>query len=193
MESMGSFIRFPNIRKEPVELQTGLLGDVFRNITPTFLRNEEGDDFFDGCCPRITLQQRLFGWVVCLGFGLMLQAASFGAVTRALMGHPGRFAMLYTTGNVVAMVGTFFLAGPAKQMRRMSEHSRATTSVVFILAMVMTVVVAEAHFPGRALLVILLVVIQWCALVWYTLSYIPYGRKVAKKLLRKCTSWCCTF
>ena len=31
--------------------------------------------------------------------------------TRALFGHPGRFALTYTLGNIVALVGTFFLAG----------------------------------------------------------------------------------
>eukprot|EP00933_Yihiella_yeosuensis_P014698 TRINITY_DN13066_c1_g1_i1.p1 TRINITY_DN13066_c1_g1~~TRINITY_DN13066_c1_g1_i1.p1 ORF type:complete len:193 (-),score=31.37 TRINITY_DN13066_c1_g1_i1:39-617(-) len=192
---MEGYIRFPNVRKEPVELQQGLLGDVFRSVTPSFLREtEEEDNFFESCCPRITLRQRLFGWLCCFGMGLLLQAASFGSVVRALMGHPGHFALVYTLGNMVAMTGTFFLAGPAKQMRNMTQKNRAKNSAVFIGAMLATLVAVEATpFFGRALLILLLVVVQWMALVWYTLSYIPYGRTMARKFLRKGFGWCCTF
>ncbi|CAJ1410742.1 unnamed protein product [Effrenium voratum] len=187
-------VRFPNVSFEPVELQVGL-GEVFRSVTPSFLRKEEEeDDFFAACCPRITWRQRILGWLACFCLGLLLQASSFGSLTRALFGHPGRFALMYTLGNVVALVGTFFLAGPRKQIRKMSDKNRAQASAIFICAMVITLVAVEApRFHGRALLILVLVIMQWFSLVWYTLSYIPYGQKMAWRLLAKCCSWCCTF
>mmetsp|Transcript_50548 Transcript_50548/g.120549 ORF Transcript_50548/g.120549 Transcript_50548/m.120549 type:complete len:192 (+) Transcript_50548:64-639(+) len=191
---MSHYVRFPNVSFEPVELQVGL-GEVFRSVTPSFLRKEEEeDDFFAACCPRITWRQRILGWLACFCLGLLLQASSFGSLTRALFGHPGRFALMYTLGNVVALVGTFFLAGPRKQIRKMSDKNRAQASAIFICAMVITLVAVEApRFHGRALLILVLVIMQWFSLVWYTLSYIPYGQKMAWRLLAKCCSWCCTF
>ncbi|CAJ1460089.1 unnamed protein product, partial [Effrenium voratum] len=192
--AMSHYVRFPNVSFEPVELQVGL-GEVFRSVTPSFLRKEEEeDDFFAACCPRITWRQRILGWLACFCLGLLLQASSFGSLTRALFGHPGRFALMYTLGNVVALVGTFFLAGPRKQIRKMSDKNRAQASAIFICAMVITLVAVEApRFHGRALLILVLVIMQWFSLVWYTLSYIPYGQKMAWRLLAKCCSWCCTF
>eukprot|EP00931_Biecheleriopsis_adriatica_P095564 TRINITY_DN6915_c0_g1_i1.p1 TRINITY_DN6915_c0_g1~~TRINITY_DN6915_c0_g1_i1.p1 ORF type:complete len:193 (-),score=32.25 TRINITY_DN6915_c0_g1_i1:147-725(-) len=189
-----NYVRFPNVNFEPVELQAGL-GEVFRSVTPSFLlKEEEEEDVFTACCPRITWRQRIFGWLACFCLGLLLQASSFGSLTRALLGHPGRFALVYTLGNIIAMVGTFFLAGPRKQMRKMSDKHRARASACFLLTMPLTIVVVEAgHFPGRALLILLMVLLQWMSLVWYTLSYIPYGQKMALKILKRCFSWCCTF
>ena len=36
-----------------------------------------------------------------------------------------------------------------------------------------------------AALCLLCIVLQSCALTWYTLSYIPYGRAAAKSLVRR--------
>ena len=59
--------------------------------------------------------------------------------------------------------------------------------MIFIVAMLCTLVAVEApRFHGRALLILTLVVAQWISLVWYTLSYIPYGQKMAWRLLTKC-------
>mmetsp|Transcript_52611 Transcript_52611/g.94455 ORF Transcript_52611/g.94455 Transcript_52611/m.94455 type:complete len:192 (+) Transcript_52611:24-599(+) len=191
---MANYVRFPNVSFEPVELNSGL-GEVFRSVTPSFLRKEEDEDeFLTSCCPRITWHQRVLGWLSCFCIGLLLQASSFGSLTRALLGHPGRFALVYTLGNVVALIGTFFLAGPRKQIRKMSDKSRKLSSILFIFTMPMTVVTVEAgHFPGRALAILLMVLIQWLSLIWYTLSYVPYGQKMARKLLSKCFGWCCSF
>eukprot|EP00435_Cladocopium_sp_Y103_P050124 s2735_g15.t1 len=161
---MTNYVRFPNVTFEPVELQVGL-GEVFRSVTPSFLRKEEAS------------------------LGLLLQASSFGSLTRALLGHPGRFALTYTLGNIVALVGTFFLAGPRKQVRKMADKNRAHASAIFVSAMVLTLVAVEApRFHGRALLILALVILQWMSLVWYTLSYIPYGQKMGWRLLTKCLS-----
>ena len=97
-------------------------------------------------------------------------------------------------GNLLALAGTFFLAGPKKQFRKMSDKDRRGNSIVFISTMILTIIAVEAGpFPGRTMAVLLMVVTQWMALVWYTLSYIPYGQKMALTLLKKCFGWCCTF
>merc|ERR1719258_655909 len=107
------------------------------------------------------------------------------------IGRPARFATLYTLGNFAGVLGSFFLAGPAAQCRNMKKKDRALTSFVFLISMVLTFITVELNFRGRALAILLLVIVQWAALVWYTLSYIPYGRKIAKKVLKKCAACCC--
>lgn len=194
---MVSFVRLPDyepgVLRKPIELPEGL-GEIFKSLTPSFLREEEEPDVFSRCCPQITLRQRLLGWFCCFGLGLLLQAASFSAVTRALLGHPGRFAVTYTLGNLVALTGTFFLAGPAKQCRNMTKHNRLAASIIFVAAMFLTLFSAEAKpFHGQSLLVMLMVLLQWLALVWYTLSFIPYGRKLSLSVLQRCLWWCCEF
>merc|ERR1712150_62970 len=157
---------------------------VFKDITPSFLRVEdEQDDAFNMCCPRLSWRKRLLGWLICFVLGLLLQVASFGALTQALLGHPGRFATNYTIGNLVSLAGTFFLAGPAMQLRNMTQKNRSKASLFFLVSMVLTMSLVHRNFLGRSLLVLISVAVQWLALTWYTLSYIPYGRKLAKKFL----------
>eukprot|EP00438_Fugacium_kawagutii_P006317 Skav230349 [mRNA] locus=scaffold1251:20431:45400:- [translate_table: standard] len=160
---MTNYVRFPNVSFEPVELQVGL-GEVFRSVTPSFLRKEEEEDeFLTSCCPHITWRQRVTGWLCCFSLGLLLQASSFGSLTRALFGHPGRFAMTYTLGNIVALVGTFFLADALVAAFHWSHLRFATAgilvarlahaSAIFVSAMVLTLVAVEAGTskPGASL------------------------------------------
>lgn len=167
-------------------------GEAFRSVTPSFLYEEE--DVMDACFPSLTFKQRVFGLGCCIAIGLLLQITSFGAFASALLGHPSRFALRYTFGNIVSLMGTCFLAGPKSQIRNMSRSGRRTTSAIFLGSMVLTVLAVESgQHHGRALLIMLLVFAQWFALIWYTLSYVPYGQKIGKKIVRKAGSWCCDF
>lgn len=42
----------------------------------------------------------------------------------------------------------------------------------------------SVYFFKSALLTILCVVVQFCSYVWYVLSYIPYGRDIAGRMLK---------
>lgn len=103
------------------------------------------------------------------------------------MGKGVKFAVLYTFGNIVALAGTFFVCGPQTQIRKMSKKGRAVASAVFLTSMILTLVVAfSPAFKLKALVVLLLVLIQWCAMVWYVLSYIPFARQAAKGCFGRC-------
>lgn len=158
----------------------------------TFLAVEGSQDFSSTLCPGLTLQQRAIGFAVCLAVGLLLDFFSFGKMAQAFRGHPERYAVMYTIGNITAMAGTFFLAGPMRQLKRMMTEGRWIASLAFVASMVLTLAVAgmRADFHGRALLIILLVLVQWCALVWYALSYIPFGREMVGRALSR---FCCSF
>eukprot|EP00913_Durusdinium_trenchii_P010260 g9621.t1 len=102
------------------------------------------------------------------------------------------FAELYTLGNLLALVGTLFLAGPRRQLRRMGREKRWIASLCFVVSMVLTLLVAlsPGKWHGRTLILLLLVLVQWAALIWYTLSYIPFGQRTALGALRACWSRC---
>mmetsp|Transcript_42283 Transcript_42283/g.131551 ORF Transcript_42283/g.131551 Transcript_42283/m.131551 type:complete len:80 (-) Transcript_42283:91-330(-) len=74
----------------------------------------------------------------------------------------------------------------------MRKEKRWLASLVFLSSMVLTIVVAEAsgRFHGRTLLLLLLVLLQWCAVVWYSLSFVPFGRQMACAGLRRCFALC---
>jgi len=64
----------------------------------------------------------------------------------------------------------------------MTDKSRRICTFLFIGSLVMTLV--SVYIFQSALLTILFVIIQFCAYVWYILSYIPYGRDIASRMLK---------
>ena len=88
--------------------------------------------------------------------------------------------------NILTLFRSFFLVGPQRQIKNMLDPKRATVSLVFIASMVMTLV--SALVLKSNILVIVCTAIQFCSLVWYVLSYIPYGRQYCMKCIKSC---CC--
>jgi hypothetical protein len=84
------------------------------------------------------------------------------------------FGVLYTLGNICSIGSTMFLMGPANQIKKMFASTRLIATIVMLLALVLTLVSAFALKDG--LLVFLFVIIQFFALLWYSLSYIPFAR-----------------
>ncbi|CAL1125797.1 unnamed protein product, partial [Cladocopium goreaui] len=156
---------------------------------------EEALTSSDALCPSLTLRQRIVGWLTCFGLGVLLELTGFGRGIHALVGGEKgaeRFAILYSLGNFLALVGTLFLAGPSRQLRRMGREKRWLVSLCFVCSMFLTLLVAflPGQWHGRTLILLLLVLVQWAALIWYTLSYIPFGQRTALAALRGCWSRC---
>lgn len=166
---------------------------LIHTLTPGFLKNEQEDDYSSTLCPNLGMKQRLFGCACCFLAGQLLQFLAVTAAAGVLVGHPGRFARCYSMGNMMMVSGSFFLSGPKRQCNKIREKDRAPTFCAFISAMVLTLtVVYSSPFLGRALLILLLVVVQWCAQVWYILSYVPYGHTVGRRVVKKLLACCCT-
>merc|ERR1712216_754604 len=80
--------------------------------------------------------------------------------------------------------------GPCKQCQRMFEDKRKIATIVLLLMMVSTLVVALV--PGipnnvRVPLILLCCIVQLLAWIWYSLSYIPFARDCVKNT---CRGWC---
>lgn len=70
--------------------------------------------------------------------------------------------------------GFMFLAGPMRQLKSMFSEGRWIATLVYLLSMILTIVVAVVLKSG--ILVIFCCLIQFCAMWWYFLSYIPFAR-----------------
>lgn len=166
-------------------------GGLLRSMTPSFLRQEDEDDYASACCPNLGFKTRIFGCACCLVLGQLIQFCSFGAFSGVLMGHPGRFACLYTMGNFTMLASSFFLSGPAAQCRKIKAKDRFKTSAIFMVSMLFTLVVVFSRpFWGRAIIIMFCVAVQWFALVWYVLSFIPYGQTIGRRVLRGICACC---
>ncbi len=135
----------------------------------------------DSCCSSLSRRERITGFLVCFIAGWILSFSSVAALD-AVLTDPGQFAALYTLGNIVSLLGTTCLRGPSAQIERMFAPARRTATIVYLFAIVMTLVCALAlHSP---LLALLCMAFQCCAMLWYSLSYIPYGHALASRCLR---------
>ncbi|KAI9011031.1 vesicle transport protein [Gaertneriomyces semiglobifer] len=126
---------------------------------------------------NLSRTQRFYGFGICFGLGFLISILSSILLT---LGSITGFAILYTFGNLVSLCATGFLVGFLAQLKRMFDASRLTATIIFIVAMVLTLVVAIVL--ESVILTIICCVIQFLALLWYSLSYIPFARDMAKKI-----------
>jgi hypothetical protein len=66
------------------------------------------------------------------------------------------------------------------QAKKIVEATRIVTSLVYFSMMGITLflVFYPGDIPLRVLLVVIAIVFQFMALVWYTLSFIPFAREI---------------
>lgn len=125
---------------------------------------------------------RVKGFAICFILGFL-----FSLLGSALFFLPKGtilFAIFYTLGNVMALSSTCFLMGPVNQCKKMFAKTRIIATIIMFVALIMTLIAAfVVHKKGLALL---MVIIQFLAMTWYSLSYIPYARDAAKKCFASC-------
>eukprot|EP00927_Polykrikos_kofoidii_P009538 TRINITY_DN1397_c0_g2_i1.p1 TRINITY_DN1397_c0_g2~~TRINITY_DN1397_c0_g2_i1.p1 ORF type:complete len:272 (-),score=38.54 TRINITY_DN1397_c0_g2_i1:135-950(-) len=159
---------------------------IVKSLTPSFLQTDEDDDIASTCCPNLGFRQRVLGCVCCMVLGQVFQFLSFGSMMGVLVGHPGRFATFFSFGNILMVTASFFFSGPKQQCKKLRTNNRAPTFFAFLLTMVLTLVVVFGHpFFGRAIVILLLVIVQWVAQIWYILSYVPYGQKMGRAVAKR--------
>lgn len=70
--------------------------------------------------------------------------------------------------------------------RYMFDDKRKMTSIVYLSSLGTSITVCFIPMSAGAKIgiLVLLLLVQMCASLWYTLSYIPYGRATAQRMLR---------
>ncbi|KAB5584554.1 hypothetical protein PHYPO_G00108910 [Pangasianodon hypophthalmus] len=94
------------------------------------------------------------------------------------------FAVFYTFGNIASLLSTMFLMGPLKQLKRMCDKTRALATAVMITCLVLTL--CSAFWWQNKGLTVLFCILQFLALTWYSLSYIPFARDALIKMFSMC-------
>ncbi|KAI9465985.1 SFT2-domain-containing protein [Lactarius psammicola] len=139
----------------------------------------EGDSAFKSL--GLTRTQRLYGFAGCYAIGLVLSV--LGTV-MLFIGGLASFAVLYALGTVISLIGTGFLIGFTKQTKLMFKPVRVVATIVFLAMIVMIFVSAFVLSSGTLCInvVLVFVVLEYLAFLWYTLSYIPYARSAVLKV-----------
>jgi hypothetical protein len=109
----------------------------------------------------------------------MIAFFSFRFFILLIEGKPLPFALNYTFGHVLQLLASTFLCGPKRQFKNMFDKHRRDTSIVYLSCLVLTLFFVFIPIPGpiKLIVLVLLMMIQFCASIWYSLSYIPYGRR----------------
>ena len=130
--------------------------------------------------PALTYRQRLVGFCLCLGLGFMLSLTSLLSFGALLAGNPTPFAFKYTLGSLLSMGASSFLVGPVKQCEGMFAPVRRLASLLYVASLCATLVcIFRLH---DRLLTSISMCLQLAAMVWYCLTYVPFGHM----LLRRC-------
>lgn len=129
----------------------------------------------------MSLQNRVYGFGICLGLAVLLFLLSVVCIYLLLFVP---FGVCYTLGNIFLLSSTFFLVGPMRQLKYMFSPVRIIASLIYLAALGLTIFVA---FTSHSfILVLVCVIIQIGALVWYVASYIPYCRACLQGTCKSC-------
>ena len=128
-------------------------------------------------CPTLTFKQRIIGFIVVMCIGVIFAIISWVAVFNE---NWTLFGVGITFSNLCAIGSSLFLAGPKKQWSKMWEETRWIATLIYILTMILTLVFALALKNGP--LTIVSCILQYLAMIWYGLTYIPGARTVIKRM-----------
>ncbi|XP_074648607.1 vesicle transport protein SFT2B-like [Tubulanus polymorphus] len=128
---------------------------------------------------------RIKGFVICFILGILLSLLG-----TFLLWMPGGglilFAIFYTLGNLVSIASTCFLMGPINQLKKMFAETRIIATIIVLVCIVLTL--CSALWWKIAGLALLFCILQFLALTWYSISYIPFARDAVKKCFASCVN-----
>lgn len=100
------------------------------------------EPFMLRCCPALSWEDRVMGFVGCYAIGAALTLSSLFAFAELAAGRPEQFAYRYSFGNVLAICSSFFLAGPRAQCKRMMAPARIWASSLYLGSIVLCLISA---------------------------------------------------
>ena len=162
---------------------------VTESITGVFKFNE--DPCCASFCPKLTYKQRIIGFAICAGFGWILSFV--GAIMLLGSGINQDsirvFILLYVMGNIIALIATGFLISPKAQCIKMWAETRRYATAFYLL--MLAVVFVLAILKMNIWLILGALFIEICAAIWYSASFIPFGRKIIVGTLRRTVCYPC--
>ena len=121
----------------------------------------------------------------CILFSVLGFFSSIMGWVALSSGSFWKYSVLSTLGNVMSLFSTIFLMGPMRQCKLMFDPIRRSVTLAYLGAMVLTVLVAVSF--RSATLCAMCGMLQYAALFWYSLSYVPYGREIVGNCFGSCS------
>ncbi|KAK6329510.1 vesicle transport protein SFT2A [Coregonus clupeaformis] len=132
----------------------------------------------------LSYSTRVKWFVICFASGIL--CSILGTALLFLPGGTKLFAVFYTLGNLAALSSTCFLMGPLKQLKRMFEPTRLIATCVVLLCLILTL--CAVFWWNKKGLAIIFCILQFLAMTWYSISYIPFARDAVMKVFTSCLS-----
>ncbi|KAI7805468.1 vesicle transport protein SFT2A [Triplophysa rosa] len=133
----------------------------------------------------LSFSTRVKWFVICFAAGILSSILGTALLFLPKAGIK-LFAVFYTLGNIAALSSTCFLMGPLKQLKRMFEPTRLIATIVMLLCLVLTL--CAAFWWQKKGLAIIFCIMQFLAMTWYSISYIPFARDAVIKCFTSCLS-----
>jgi len=141
------------------------------------------DEFNKQC--TLSYRSRIIGFAIFMSIGVIL-AVIAAFMVFDIADHPAKFAVPYTLGTICSLLSTIFLWGPMKQLKAMFDKTRIITTVFLLLSIVATLI--AAFVSGNVAAVVICVIVQCLAFIWYGISFIPYARTAILKCCKSAVS-----
>src|SRR5690349_18895306 len=117
------------------------MSSVFADLMGNDNKESNSMDEFNAAC-KLSYTTRLYGFGIFFAIGCVLTVIGAFMVPNIVTGHPERFALPYALGAICSLASTFFLMGPVKQCKSMFESKRIVATIVYLLSIVFTLVMA---------------------------------------------------
>ncbi|RLN14807.1 hypothetical protein BBJ28_00026885 [Nothophytophthora sp. Chile5] len=98
--------------------------------------------------------------------------------------HVRFYALFYSLSNLASFASLVFIMGQNRLQKRMLSRKRGMSGRVWMWSLALTLVIAFV-FPTHWFIVLLLLLAQFVAMIWYGASFIPFGRKFVHKYAAK--------
>ncbi|KZV20228.1 hypothetical protein F511_01085 [Dorcoceras hygrometricum] len=135
------------------------------------------DDLNRNC--TLSTKQRLYGFAICLAAGITCTILSMLVFFK-----PIKFGITFSFGNLLALGSTAFLIGPKRQVTMMLDPVRIYATAIYIASIL--IALFSAVYVRNKLLTFLGIILEFGALIWYSLSYIPFARSMVSKIMVQC-------
>ena len=142
----------------------GIIPDSWKEAAGMEVSRHPIDQCFFDLCPKLSFQERLIGYAVCVFIGFCMNIGSWARLVDLARGDPVPFVVLFTVGNIISLLGRFCLNGPYAQGKKMIGPTMRCATIAYLTSMVMTFFVA--FYDGikdngeRLGLIIMLIIIQ---------------------------------
>ncbi|KAJ9073770.1 Vesicle transport protein SFT2B [Entomophthora muscae] len=130
---------------------------------PLFEQGSAGGLTENPCtCLSLSWENRMYCFIGCFATALILGSLSLFFLSLAQIVS---FSILYTFSNILALSSSLFLVGPMRQLKMMTAKTRLFAFIIYIITLILTLFMAIRY--NAVLATIILMIIQFLALLWY--------------------------